>query len=96
MKNLFLITLLSLFSFTPKAFANEIAHITVNGMVCDFCARALEITFKDENAVDHININLDTQTVSVFFKDGQTVTNEQLEYLITDSGYDVDSILREK
>ena len=72
------------------------ALITVNGLVCDFCARALEKVFGQEEAVKAIDVNLDTKIITVNFKEGQTLSDERLTQLITDSGYNVEGINRAK
>lgn len=70
------------------------AKVAVNGLVCDFCARALEKVFGKQEAVNAIDVNLDTKIISVSFNDGQTLDDEALTGLITDAGYNVESIDR--
>ena len=96
MKKLLIITALSILSFSNTASAANIAQVSVNGLVCDFCARALEKIFSKEEAVESIDVNLDTKIVTVVFKDGQSIDDERLTYLITDSGYNVDTINRKE
>lgn len=67
-------------------------NVSVNGMVCDFCARALEKVFGEREEVAGINIDLDKSLVQIHMKDGQTIADEDVTKLITDSGYDVASI----
>ncbi len=69
-------------------------HIRVNGLVCDFCARALEKVFGKEETVKAIDVNLDTKIITVNFNEGQTLSDETLTKLITDSGYNVEGIHR--
>lgn len=70
------------------------AHVSVNGLVCDFCARALEKTFGKRDEVKGIDVNLETKIVTVNFNDSQTLDNDTLTQIITDSGYNVESIHR--
>jgi len=70
------------------------AHVSVNGLVCDFCARALEKTFGKRDEVKGIDVNLETKIVTVNFNDGQTLDNDTLTQIITDSGYNVEGIHR--
>lgn len=72
------------------------AHVSVNGLVCDFCARALEKTFGKEESVKAIDVDLDTKIVTVNFNEGQTLNDEKLIELITDAGYNVENIHRVK
>jgi len=37
----------------------------VNGMVCDFCARGLEKTFKKYEAVQDVHVNLASQNITI-------------------------------
>jgi hypothetical protein len=66
--------------------------VKVNGLVCDFCARALEKVFGQREEVSGITVDLDKGVVSIAMKPGQTIDNETLTGLITDSGYNVTSI----
>lgn len=93
-----LLTLITL-TFANPAFAELAtkpgdAHISVNGLVCDFCARALEKIFSKEESVSSIDVNLDTKIIKVDFQDGQNLNDARLTKLITDAGYNVESIHR--
>ena len=63
-----------------------------NGLVCDFCARALEKTFGKEEAVESINVDLDEKTITVHLNEGHTLDSKIITQLITDAGYDVRNI----
>jgi copper chaperone CopZ len=67
-------------------------RVNVNGLVCDFCARALEKVFSKEEAIQGINVNLDTKIITINFKDGQSLSDENVTQLITDAGYKVENI----
>lgn len=71
-------------------------HVSVNGLVCDFCARALEKVFGKQEAVKAIDVNLDDKIITVNFVDGKTLDDETITKLITDSGYNVEGIHRVK
>ena len=71
-------------------------YADVNGLVCDFCARALEKVFSKQEAVSDINVNLDTKVITINFKDGQTLEDDKIKELINDSGYDVKAIRHNK
>lgn len=66
--------------------------VSVNGLVCDFCARALEKTFGKRDEVAGIDVDLDNGKVSISMKKGMTISDEELTKLITDSGYNVSAI----
>ena len=74
---------------------NEILYISINGLVCDFCARSIEKLFKKKSAVKNININLEEMLVTIFLKKGKTINNQIINQIIIDSGYDVKEIRRE-
>ena len=95
MRKLLLTTLLTM-SFSLSAFAAPTTiYADVNGLVCDFCARALEKVFGKQEEVNNINVDLDTKIITINFKDGKSLTDEAVTKLITDSGYDVRGIRHE-
>lgn len=95
MKKLILSMTIGFFLLTATpAMAAKVAHVNVNGLVCDFCARALEKVFSKEAAVTSIDVDLDKKMVTVIFKDGQMIDDDRLKQLITDAGYSVGDIHR--
>lgn len=70
----------------------DIISVKVDGLVCDFCARALEKVFGKRDDVKGIEVDLDSGNVVVAMKPGQTIDNDTLTQLITDSGYNVRKI----
>ena len=73
----------------------NIINVKVNGLVCDFCARALEKIFGKRNDVAGIDVDLDNGLVRIAMKPGKTIDDTTLTQLITDSGYNVTSIDKE-
>jgi len=94
MKKLFL-SLMLLITTSIMAFAEK-AQITINGIVCDFCARALEKTFSRQEEVEKITVNLDTGIVIVNFINGRTLDDESLKQTVLDAGYNIETITRIK
>lgn len=93
MKSLILATILS-FSAVP-AFATSpvnTVYAEVNGLVCDFCARALEKVFSKKEEVESINIDLDKKIITIRFNAGQALNDKVIKELITDAGYNVRTI----
>lgn len=72
-----------------NAQCDDTTNVKVNGLVCDFCARALEKVFSQHEEVAGINVDLNNGNVTVAFKSGQTLDDETLKSLITDAGYNV-------
>jgi len=93
MKHLFL-TFAVLLAFTLPAHAQT--YVDVNGLVCDFCAQSLKKVFSKEEAVEDIDVNLDTKVVTINFKDGLSLDDEMITKLVTDSGYNVEAIRHEE
>ncbi|MGH1378438.1 MAG: heavy-metal-associated domain-containing protein [Alphaproteobacteria bacterium] len=90
----FILVMLSGFLFSSNAFASEVVTIKVNGMVCDFCARAVEKVFMKNAAVNSLNVDLSAKQIIVFMKDGETLDDDIITRMITDSGYALVDILR--
>tara|TARA_B100000989_G_scaffold288512_1_gene259306 strand:+ start:3185 stop:3481 length:297 start_codon:yes stop_codon:yes gene_type:complete len=70
--------------------------ISVNGLVCDFCAVSIEKTFNKKQAVESLNINLDKMLITIHLKDGFDLENDMIIDLINKSGYNVIDINRNK
>ena len=96
----------SLTLITPVAFADETSSAQtvtaqtmvtakVNGMVCDFCARAVTKVFGKEDAVDNVHVDLDKGEIHVTLKTGSDLSDERVADLVKKSGYDLVSIDRE-
>jgi copper chaperone CopZ len=76
----------ALFSF---AHAAEVAKVTVNGMVCAFCAQGIEKTISKMPQTKAVYVNLDKKIVAVEPKDGQKLDMNKIKAGIMDAGYDV-------
>ncbi len=72
----------------------DTVHVKVNGLVCDFCARALEKVFGRRDDVAGVAVDLNQGDVIVQMQPGESIDNDTLTSLITDSGYDVTSITK--
>ena len=75
---------------------NQILKISVNGLVCDFCARSIEKLFRKKESVESINVDLENMLITIYLKKGKNINNIIVTQLIKDSGYDVTEINREK
>lgn len=86
--------MLSLFSFAQPAQAGPMPDVTmkVSGLVCDFCARAIEKVFMKQEAVKAVNVDLDNGKVTLDLKPGKTIDDNTLAKLMNDSGYTVTGI----
>ena len=82
-------------SLSAPAFADHpggTVYADVNGLVCDFCARALEKVFGKQDAVESINVNLDEKLITIHFNEGEKLDDTTITQLIMDSGYNVREI----
>ena len=79
-------------AIASKAECEDTINVTVDGLVCDFCARALEKVFGKRDDVKDIKVDLDNGSVIVVMQPGKTIDDETLTQLITDSGYNVRNI----
>jgi mercuric ion binding protein len=70
------------------------ARIGVDGMVCAFCAQGIEKKLKARPEVERIFVSLENKVVAVGFRDGRTLSDDELGRLIVDSGYRVTGIAR--
>ena len=74
--------------------SNNIIDVNVNGMVCDFCAQAIEKVFMKRDEVLGINVNLENQKVIIYLQKESNIEDETLLAIFEDAGYTVDKINR--
>ena len=93
-----LMTLILVLLLSPPALAGHAGkHIKVhvNGLVCDFCAVAMNKTFMKNEAVTAVDVNLTTKVVRIDLKPGKTIEDAAIKKGIVDAGYEVVSIDRD-
>jgi len=64
----------------------QIAIVDVNGMVCDFCARGIEKTFKRDEQVKKIDVDLSKGKVLIAYTDEKTIDFAEIEEKIIANG----------
>ena len=72
----------------------EIVEVEAFGLVCDFCANAIEKVFMRQDQVSGIDVSLEKHQILIALKEGQQLNDEEITKLVTDSGYNVKSINR--
>ena len=82
---IFIFTLL----FATYSYADECVDVSVNGMVCDFCARSIDKLFSKKDEVKDIDVDLDNGKIVIDFLPGQRLQDSIIKKLVTDSGFDV-------
>lgn len=80
--------------FTSVTAQAKTIEITVDGLVCAFCAQGIEKKMKAQAATDKVFVSLEKKIVAVSLKDGQDIADDKLKTEITDAGYVVKGIKR--
>ena len=84
-----LLMALALAGTTTLSFAATSVKVSVNGMVCAFCAQGIEKRLSKMPATKAVYVDLKQKVVAVEAKDGQTLDAKAITAEITDAGYDV-------
>jgi copper chaperone CopZ len=71
------------------AFAAETVKVTVNGMVCAFCAQGIESNLSKLPAAKVVFVDLKKKIVAVEAREGQKLDSKVISAEIKDAGYDV-------
>jgi|GEM_PF-101253 len=66
----------------------------VLGVVCDFCAKAMNKTFGKRDEVAAVYVDLDAKTLSLVLKPATTLDDVTIEKLVKKSGYRLSEIRR--
>ena len=91
MKNILrLLTTLALFTgASTSSFAATSVKVSVNGMVCAFCAQGIEKRLSKLPATQAVYVDLKRKVVAVEAKEGQTLDAKTITAEITEAGYAV-------
>lgn len=76
-----------------SAFAGEIT-VKVSGMVCSMCAQGIKKKFSKIEFIKDINVNLDDKLVHIKTEDGHDISDQQINDVIKEAGYNVANIER--
>lgn len=86
----FSLALAAAFALTAlPSFATTSVKVTVNGMVCAFCAQGIEKRISKMGATKEVFVDLKKKTVAIEAKEGQLLDEKAITAEIVDSGYDV-------
>lgn len=69
-------------------------ELTVNGLVCGFCAQGIEKTLRRNSATDDVFVSLENRLVAVATKPDTDIPDDVLRKALQDAGYDVKAIAR--
>jgi periplasmic mercuric ion binding protein len=93
MKRFQLLLAMTLFAVATGSMAATI-EMTVNGLVCAFCAQGIEKKLRKFPATAEVVVNLEHRLVAVSLKDGQDIPDADLRKALTEAGYTVKAISR--
>lgn len=66
----------------------------VLGVVCDFCAKAMNKTFGKRKEVAAVYVDLDRKSLNLVFRAGQGLSDAEIEQLVRKAGYRIAAIRR--
>jgi len=93
MKRIYLALAIALLALPLPSGATTI-EMTVNGLVCAFCAQGIEKTLRKFPATSDVVVSLEHRLVAIGLKDGQDIADEALRTALTNAGYTVKAIAR--
>ena len=88
------IALLLLAIFSASSAHAATIEMTVNGLVCGFCAQGIEKTLRRNAATDDVFVSLENRLVAVATKPDTDIADDVLRKALQDAGYDVKAIAR--
>lgn len=95
MKTTFAMIATAIALMTSPAFAETI-HVSVDGMVCAFCAKGIEKSFKKQPQTEKIDVSLEDKLVTITTKQGTTIEDKTINEVIEHAGYKVTNIHHQK
>ena len=75
--------------FTADLQGGQVAVVSVMGMVCDFCARGIEKTFKRDKSVIKVDVDLAKGKVLIAFASTAPIDREAIDRKILANGQNV-------
>lgn len=94
MKNFSLTVLTVATAMAVNMSVADTLKVKVDGMVCGFCASAIEKKMRAEKATAEVFVSLENKIVAVSEKSGQKLDDARVKAQIADAGYEVKSIER--
>ena len=79
---------------TALASGGEPVVVRVLGVVCDFCATAMNRTFERQDEVAAVYVDLDTKTLNLVLMSEGAMNDAEIDRLVARSGYKTKSIHR--
>ena len=85
--------LLAVTMLAGEAFATTV-EMTVNGLVCGFCAQGIEKRLRKIPATADVLVSLEKRLVAISLKEGGEIGDAELTKALEDAGYAVKAIRR--
>ena len=79
--------------FTSDLQGGQVAVVSVMGMVCDFCARGIEKTFKRDKSVAKVDVDLSKGKVLIAFDTEEPIDRAEIDRKILANGQNVTAVL---
>jgi len=92
MKNFIVLVLITIFSINTKAQIVK-AELVATGLTCSMCSNAINKQFKNMPEVVRVETDLNTNTFTVYLKDGNTLTPESLKDKVEKAGFFIGSLI---
>lgn len=90
----FLRSLLVLLAIASSSAYATTIQMTVNGLVCAFCAQGIEKKLRKLPATEDVFVSLERKVVAVALKSGRDIPDATLRKALSDAGYTVVAIQR--
>ncbi len=68
--------------------------VEVLGVVCDFCAKAMNKTFGKRDDVAAVYVDLDAKTLNLVLRSSDPMSDQEIDRLVTRAGYKTKAIHR--
>ena len=78
--------------FTSDLQGGQVAVVSVMGMVCDFCARGIEKTFKRDKSVAKVDVDLSKGKVLIAFDTEEPIDRAEIDRKILANGQNVTAV----
>lgn len=77
---------------TQSQSESTVVQLTVDGLVCNFCASNITKTFTNLPEVSAVYVNLTVKAVLLQLKEGQKLPEEKTKQIVTDAGFNLRAI----
>lgn len=76
----------------PAMASHQAIEVSVDGMVCDFCAQGIKKQFKKSSGVTGVDVDLDSKLVTLHLDHKAKISDDVITEKLKDAGFKVTSI----